>query len=175
MSFIKFGVLLTGVIFMIGCNSENQKTDIVNHGPKKELPQITAKGIQDLKVTDYVLSSKAEKETKNWAKFHELTVQIDFLKKADLSFFKNDKKELETFIKEFKNEIPQKVKTDAIQARILVLQTKSLKFNNLINLENIEIEAQLQGIKEVLEAQSNLILQINKKFELESQNIENPN
>ena len=49
-----------------------------------------------------------------------------------------------------------------------------LKLNSLLLLDNISKNEQLQGLKEVFVAFSNLNLQINKKLEFEANNISKP-
>ena len=79
-----------------------------------------------------------------------------------------------TSIKELKEEIPEKLNTPSIQARISVLETCFFKLEGIKDLKNIDKKTILSFIKEVLISHSNLILQINKKLEQESQKIEKP-
>lgn len=61
--------------------------------------------------------------------------------------------------------MPQKLKTNEIMARMVVLETKAQKLNSLLRLDNIPKADRLLAVKEYLVALSNLKLQINKKFE----------
>ncbi|WP_299225196.1 hypothetical protein [uncultured Psychroserpens sp.] len=132
---------------------------------------ITQKEIQNIEYQDFGLSKDSKEALNNWQKYQELSNQIDYLKTADLSFFKSEKTELQTFLNDFKTEIPRTIATNEISARILVLETKVLKLNSLLTLDNIKKSDQLKGINEVLIAMSNLNLQINKKFEFDANNI----
>ena len=99
---------------------------------------------------------------------------MDLLKKANLSFFKEEKKVMETFIKDFKAELPESTKTPTINARITVLETALLKLHSTAKLINVDKKVLLKDIKDLLIAFANLNLQINKKFELEAQEIDKP-
>jgi hypothetical protein len=79
-----------------------------------------------------------------------------------------EKKVLKAFINDFKTEIPESIKTAPIESRIVVLETKLLKFNSILKLDNVDKATRLSNVKELLIAMSNLNLQINKKFELEA-------
>ena len=122
--------------------------------------------------------SNKKKEIKNGLEISEINFddvsKIEILKKGDLSFFNDETELVTTFIKELKEEIPEKLNTPSIQARISVLETCFFKLEGIKNLKNIDKKTILSFIKEVLVSHSNLILQINKKFEQESQKIEKP-
>lgn len=100
---------------------------------------------------------------------------MEYLKSADLAFFKSEPTLLDVFINDLEKEIPDAIKTNEILARITALETKILKLNSLLTLGNIPKKERLEGIKETLVAMSNLNLQINKKFEFEANNISRPN
>lgn len=139
-----------------------------------ETRQITNKDIEQIKFTEYVLSDLAERKTKDWIKFQNLLDQIEILKKGDVSFFKDDKAILQSFITDLKNEIPESLNATSIIVRLTVLETTMFKLDEILNLQNVTKQSILNNIKDVLIAQNNLILQINKKIEKESQNITKP-
>ncbi|MEZ4792198.1 MAG: hypothetical protein R2783_01590 [Gelidibacter sp.] len=110
----------------------------------------------------------------NWQRYQELMMQIDYLKQADFSFFGGKNELLVNFLRDLKSDIPEKVSTPAIKERLIALETKLLKLHSTLKLSNAKKKEVLNNIKEFLVATSNLHLQINKKFELESQVIEDP-
>ncbi|WP_296386623.1 hypothetical protein, partial [Winogradskyella sp.] len=124
-----------------------------------------AKAIENFDYTDYVLSENAEKVVANWEKYQEFAIQISYLKKADLSFFNGDKILLKTFIKEFKVGIPDTLQTNPIVSRQVIIETKLLKLNENLTIDNIDGKTKLLGVKDVLIAFSDLNYQINKKLE----------
>ncbi len=81
---------------------------------------------------------------------------------------------VETLIKEFEETIPEEIKTDAVNARVLVVQNMYYKLNSTVNLSTSTKEELKKDITDMLEAFSNLNFQINKKFERDSQNTIKP-
>ena len=117
----------------------------------------------------------AESKTKDWLKFQELLSQIEVLKGGNTSFFKDDKIILKGFINDLKSEVPESLNEISITVRISVLETTLYKLDEALNLKGLSKQNILNNIKDVLIAHNNIILQINKKLEKESQNISKPN
>ena len=126
------------------------------------------------KFTEYALSNISKNKTSNWQKFNELSNKIEVLKTGDLSFFRDDKAILEGFIADLKNEVPESLNTQAILVRLTVIETVFLKLEGLASLKTAKKEDLLIAIKDVLLSYTNLVFQMNKKFEKESQKIEKP-
>ena len=159
---------------LIACKTDTQNPETEPSTEEEQSKSITRKEIEGLKYNDYGLSNDAQQVVQNWQKYQELNTQIEYLKKADLSFLKSDISLITTFINDFKTEIPKALNTNEINSRITALQTKLLKLNSLLVLDNISKKEQLYGLKEVFIAFSNLNLQINKKLEFEKNNITKP-
>ncbi|MDC0007246.1 hypothetical protein OAE07_04690, partial [Winogradskyella sp.] len=87
-----------------------------------------------------------------------------------LSFFNGDKKLLTDFIADFSKNIPERLQTNPITSRVVIVETKLLKLNENLTLSNIKTTTKLTSIVEVLVAFSNLTLQINKKLEFDIYN-----
>lgn len=136
--------------------------------------KITAKDIQKLNYTEYVLSDLAKVKTQNWIKFQELSSQIEILKKGELSFFQDDKTLLETFLSDLKSEIPSELNIPSILVRLNVLDTTVHKLEGISELGNLNKDTVLNYIKDLLVAYTNLIFQINKKLEKDAQKIIKP-
>ena len=163
-------ITMSMVLFVVlGCKKNNASAEALSQSENSQAYKITSRDIDQLKYTDFALSDLADASTKDWLKFRELLSQIDILKKGDLSFFKDDKAILVSFITDLKNEIPEVVNTVSVVVRLSVLETVLFKLEGVSNLNNVNKDVLLKAVKEVLVAHSNLILQINKKFEKESQ------
>lgn len=173
MRFYFFLYCLVCVSFM-GCKTDSENSEIVPTIEDKQSKIITKKDIESLKYNDYGLSNDAKNTVADWQKYQELNTQMEYLKKADLSFLKSDISLITTFINDFSTEIPNTINTNEINSRITALKTKLLKLNSLLLLDNISKSDQLNGLKEVFIAFSNLNLQINKKLEFEKNNISKP-
>lgn len=166
-------LLLVAILIFMGCKSE-PKTDEITAENQEESYVITAEDIAKLDYTDYILSPDSHQAILDWQKFQDLQAQIELVKTGDLSFFKVEKKIMEEFIVELKIQQPPNVITPAIRSRMTVLETSILRLQDLVNLDNIKKKDLLESIKELLVANVNLILQINKKFEKEAQQIQLP-
>jgi hypothetical protein len=73
-----------------------------------------------------------------------------------------------------RTEIPSDLDTKEISARITALDTKTQKLNSLLRLAHVSKADKIKVITEFLIAVSNLNLQINKKFEFDTNNILKP-
>lgn len=173
---MRLKVLLYSLLSMLilSCKTDTQNTVIETTVDEKSSNTITKSEIQNLKYNDYGLSNDAQNALKDWQKYQELNTQMEYLKTADLSFLKSDISLITTFINDFRTEIPKAVSTNEVYARITALETKMLKINSLLLLDNISKKEQLEGLKEMFIAFSNLNLQINKKLEFEANNISKP-
>lgn len=158
--------------FLLFLNCKEKTSVIENNFETIEEIKITAKDIEELKYTDYALSNLSEKKAEDWLSLQELFNQIEILKKGDLAFFNDENELLTSFITDLKDQMPEEFNIPSIQARLSALETAIFKLEGINNLKNLDKETILNYIKEVLVAHSNLILQINKKFEKESQKIE---
>ena len=171
---MKHFALLLSFILILGCKSETEPTINNLSDKEKDSEKITAKDIDNLKYTDYILSPEAKEAVIYWQRYQELTMQIDYLRQADFSFFGGKNEILTNFLKDLRSDMPLNVATPAIKERLIALETKLLKLHSTLKLSNAKKAEILNNIKELLVATSNLHLQMNKKFELESQVIEDP-
>ncbi len=169
---MKIGLTLLSICFLmlISCGTDKAKQDKAEAETTNQKTVITEKAIENFNYTDYVLSSSAEKAVANWEKYQELAIQINYLKKADLSFFNGDKDLLRTFIEEFKLALPTNFKTNPIISRMAIIETSLYRLNENLILDNIDDNLKLESVKEVLIAFSNLNYQINKKLERDKYN-----
>lgn len=171
---MKIFSLVAIILLFFGCNSKSEGTTSQVSDQEKDSQKITAKDIENLQFTDYVLSPDANEAVVTWQRYQELMVQMEFLRQGDFSFFGGKNELLLNFLKDLRNELPETVTTPSIRERLVVLETKILKFHSTLQLSNAKKKELLKNIQEILIATSNLHLQINKKFELESQIIQDP-
>ncbi len=158
----------------MSCNSKPSQSEVKKVETILRTDHISSNDIENLNFTDYILSNDAKNAVLDWSKYQEMNIQMGFLKTGDLSFFSGDKSILKRFMSELKSGIPEAINTEVIQSRLTALETKLLKFNSVLHLENIPKTEQLKVIKEFLVATANLNLQINKKLELDANNILKP-
>jgi hypothetical protein len=174
---IKNLILLSSLLLFLnsGCNNTTESSEKNLEEVSSKKLKVNANDISQLKYTEFVLSNLSEKSIEDWLKFQELQEEIEILKKGDLSFFKDEKAILQSFFKDLKVEIPESLNTPSILVRLSVLETTVFKLEGISNITNIKSELLLNAIKDVLVANSNVTLQMNKKFEKDSQNIKKPN
>ena len=173
---IKIFTFLSMTLFILSCNPDvKNESAIVEKITTIDSSIITANDISKIKFTEYALSKITQNKTINWQKFNELSNKIELLRTGDLSFFRDDKAILEGFIADLRNEIPESLNTQSILVRLTVIETVFLKLEGLASLKTAKKEKILMAIKDVLLSYTNLIFQMNKKFEKESQKIEKPN
>lgn len=164
------------VLVVLGCGDKQpkQEQDISLKETQKDSTLLEPKDLKNLSFTDYVLDRKIKNKLSGWTKYNEVNDIANEVKKADLSYFKSDKKIVETTIKELMETIPENIDTESVKARILAVQNMYLRLNNVVNL-NTSSKAEIKkAITNFLEAFSNLNFQINKKFERDAQNIIKP-
>lgn len=169
---MKYVSLFLTLMVLCACNSN---ADPGNTSSKDmDVTHVTAKDIESLQYTEYVLSPEAKKAVADWQRYQELNMQVDYLKQADFSFFGGENELMNNFLTDLRTGIPESVSSTAIKERLIALETKLLKLHSNLKLKTLKKTEILGNIKEFLVARSNLVLQINKKFELESQVIEDP-
>lgn len=161
------------IYLLISCG--NNKTQQTNPDVRKQDTFIIEEAdLSKLNYSDFILDKTSKKEISGWLKYDELQKKINELKNADLSYYKSDKKVVETLIEEFTTSIPENIQTDAVNARVLVVQNMYYKLNSIINLSTSTKADIIESIANLLQAFSNLNFQINKEFERNSQNIIKP-
>lgn len=170
-------LFLCSILFILvfSCKTDSETSRVETSTNAQSSKLITKKEIENLAYNDYLLSADASGAVSDWQKYQELNNQIDYLKNADLSFLKNDLTTVTIFLNDLNLELPKRLDTNEINSRIKALETKMLKANSLLLLDNISKKEQLESLKEVFVAFSNFNLQINKKLEFEANNIQKPN
>lgn len=156
------------------CGEEKSQAQDTQDTTEKQSKNLTTKAINDFRYNEYILSKDTEETVSNWDEFLELSKQIEFLKTADVSFFTQDLVNIQTFLTNLKTSIPENINTNPINARLLVLETRILKLHNDLTLDNIPVEEQLESIRELLIAKSNLNFVINKKLEFDKTDVDRP-
>lgn len=159
-------------ICLLSCGNTEENTNNIEQD--SNLPSLSKEQIQKLNFTEYLADSKVKVFTKNWVKYNELERVISNLKQANISYFKENHKILESLINDLKKNVPEELNSPSVMSRLIALETKLFKLESVVNLSNTSSDAMISHIKEVLVSFSNLNLQMNKKLERESQKIIKP-
>jgi len=169
MKFISF------LMVLLVCSCQSSNNEVSEDDTKENVSEIlTKKDVQSVKYIEFVADAKVQKVIGSWEKYTELQKVILDVKAANLSFFRDNNEILTVLIDELKTTIPEMVNTPQVMARIIALETTLYKLESNVNLSNAKKETVLSAVKELLLAFSNLNLQMNKKLEKESQNIQKP-
>jgi hypothetical protein len=172
---LRFLSILGLTILLFSCKKTVENNPI-NDTQEPISKALSETDISKIDYTEYVLDSKTKNATEPWLKYKEMEDVVMNVKQGDLSYFHDNDREniMRNYFIALKKAIPDTLNTPAILSRILVLETKTHKLESISNLSTTtEIELN-QTIKEFLVSFSNLNLQMNKKLEKDSQNIEKP-
>ncbi|WP_296319498.1 hypothetical protein [Winogradskyella sp.] len=168
-------IYILSLLFLISCADDKPRQKVEDENSNEQKTEaITTKAIENFKFNDYILSDDAKNEVTNWSKFQELSTQISYLRTADVTFFTDAKDTLKVFLDSLRVSIPDNINTNSINSRISVLETKLLKLNNDLKLDNYAVDNKLKSIKELLIANSNLIYMINKEIEIKKRDVGRP-
>lgn len=168
-----YSIYLAIILMLFSCGDKKQNN--TNEDAKKPISnKLTKTDISKLKFLEFNLDANTKRIVEKWDRFAELETIISDVKKADFSYLKQNHDTLSKFIKQLKQKIPDTINTPSIQARLVALETKLFKLENMYNLSNISKNELGMTVKEFLESVSNLNLQMNKKLELDSRSIEKP-
>jgi len=163
------------LILLVLCSCQNATDTSEEETSLKTIEEvITKEDVQSLNYTEFVVDTKVAKAIGGWEKYNELQKAIVDINDANLTFFRDNNEIVAALIQELKVTIPEKVNSPQVMARAMALETKFFKLESIVNLSNAKKETVLSAVEEVLVAFSNLNLQMNKKLEKESQNIQKP-
>jgi hypothetical protein len=167
---------IINTLFLLFCLTacNDAKTDSTQTKQEHDTQIVSKETISNLDFIEFVLDAKAEKLFETWAKYIEIQNLTTNIKQGDLSFFKDNSELLAALIQDFKATVPEQINSPSILVRIKALETKMYKLESAVSLSTTNKQDLTASIKELLIAFSNFNLQINKKFEKESQNIQKP-
>ncbi|MFK2818526.1 hypothetical protein U0L90_00245 [Flavobacteriaceae sp. LMIT009] len=168
--------ILAVILILLNTHCKKNNSEEINEDTASEVQNavITEKDISNLNITEFALSDQSETITESWNKFKTLLSHMEDLKTGSFSFFKDDKALLQSFLTDLKVEIPEKLNKPSVLVRISAFETVLYKFDEAANIQNSDKETLLGNIKDILLSFNNLIYQINKEIERDSQKIIKP-
>ena len=168
--------ILAVILILLNTHCKKNNSEEINEDTASEVQNavITEKDISNLNITEFALSDQSETITESWDKFKILLSHMEDLKTGSFSFFKDDKALLQSFLTDLKVEIPEKLNKPSVLVRISAFETVLYKFDEAANIQNSDKETLLGNIKDILLSFNNLIYQINKEIERDSQKIIKP-
>lgn len=161
------------IVCLFACQNSVEQTSAKDESKSYEL--ITKQDVENIRFTEFLPDAKVLKEIGGWEKYNELERIVKDVKNANFSFFRDNNEIVSTLMQELKTTIPESINSPQVFSRVIALETKVFKLESTVNLSNVEKKQMLEVLQEFLTAFSNLNLQMNKKLEKESQNIQRPN
>jgi len=172
---MKFKILIVfSILLSISACKKTTETEIDTPTEETSTLGLSEKNIGKLKYIEYALDEKTEKTIEDWQEYYQLETVINNVKKADLTFFYDNDKNIKTLLKDLKKDIPEAVNSNATMARIIALETYLYKLKSLSNLDTTDKNDLLLSVKDFLISFSNLNFQMNQKIEADNINIEKP-
>lgn len=166
-------ILLILLVVFSACKKE-VNTTVETNIVSKDSTKITKEDISKINYIEYGIDNKAKRTLDSWQAYNTISRAIETLKQGDFTFFKSDDAIFNTALKDIQTTTPEAINSEPVNARVLILRTKLLKFRAIINLNTANKSEKLIAIKELFQSFSYVTLQINKKFEKEAQNIIKP-
>ncbi|RLJ63432.1 hypothetical protein CLV86_1973 [Lacinutrix venerupis] len=170
---MKHIIILAFLIILSSCNNKSNSS-IETSVEVNDSTKITKEDISKINFIEYGIDNKARVTLDSWEAYNIVYRAIEEVKQGDFKFFKTDDQVFITILNDLETTIPEAINSESINARILILRTKLLKFREIINLNTSSKKEKLIGVKELFQSFSYVTLQINKKFEKEAQNIIKP-
>jgi len=162
---------IIAAIFIAHCllSCQKEKTEIQPKEEQKTVSNtVTKRDINKLNFKDLAISEELRQFTNNWLKFIELQSHIDEIRRADFVFFKINYADINLLFSDLKKNIPEKFNTNTIISRINLLDTKITIFCGHLNQSYTSKETLLNNIKDVLEANTTLILHLERQIEFDA-------
>lgn len=141
---------------------------------KQDTLSISKTNIETLKIVEYALDSKAANAMASWQAYNDIASAIENFKLADFNFFIENEELFISTLDELETTIPERIETDPIKARLLVLKTKLYMLQQQLKFSNSSKIERLNSLKALFESHANVVLHINKKFEKEAQKTVKP-
>ncbi|MCL5127479.1 hypothetical protein [Algibacter sp. L4_22] len=172
---MKFKILIVlSILLLFSACKKVQDTEVETQTEETTSQDLSEKNIAKLKYIEYALDAKTQKAIQDWQEYFQLETVINNVKKADLTFFYDNDKNIKTLLRDLKKDIPKEVNSPATLARISALETHLYKLKSLSNLDSTSKKELLLTIKDFLKSFSNLNFQMNQKIEADNINIIKP-
>jgi hypothetical protein len=152
------------------CNQTPQK------GDKPQAPVKSSMPLEEVTENNAAFSNYSiPPEFSDWPKYHNLYIYIKNLENNAFSLLNKQIEDLNQLFLEIKKTIPNLLNETSILSRLKVIETLTYKLKESYSLGLMNSKEFTLTKVELLQAQKNLIFQINKTFEKKKQLITKPN
>jgi hypothetical protein len=153
-------VVLFGLLFLASCGNDKQKVD---ENVTIELDETQQYGVDDFVFPNFDNNSKLQ--VNQWAVFDDFDSEIRTINGRTKEVLKNKSQRLVTHMDSLSKKIPDTLSSRTIKSRLLVVKTRVHLLDQELNKSKPD-SMMIQGhISELNTSYSNLIRQINEKFE----------
>jgi hypothetical protein len=141
--------------------SEDSKTNT------KQITDIKLFGNPDAVLPDF--SQSSENYISQWPVFDDLITEVLAINQASLKTIQQRSNILVSRMDSLTKNIPDTLNTQPIYARVIVTKTRAAIVKQVANKSRLDTLAMQQAISQMNLATANLIIQINEKFEKDTQ------
>lgn len=153
-------VVLFGLLFLTSCGNDKQKVD---ENVTIELDETQQYGVDDFVFPNFDNNSKLQ--VNQWAVFDDFDSEIRTINGRTKEVLKNKSQRLVAHMDSLSKKIPDTLSSRTIKSRLLVVKTRVHLLDQELNKSKPD-SMMIQGhISELNTSYSNLIRQINEKFE----------
>ncbi len=153
-------VVLYGLQFLTSCGNDSQKV--------VEIEPANVQEKQFYGIDDFVfpnLDNNSKIQVSQWAVFEDFDNEIRTINRRTKEVLRNKSLRLVTQMDSLSKNIPDTLSSRAIKSRLLVVKTRVYLLNQEINKSKSDSSMLQNHISELNTSYSNLIQQINEKFE----------
>jgi hypothetical protein len=153
-------ILLIALVLITSCGESLSESTLPQD---QELVLNETYGNPDFKFPK--VSSSAEEYLNDWTVFADFRAEAIAINGSNLASLKNRTEFLVSRVDSLLKKIPDTLETNAIYSRLLVAKTRAALLQQLANKVTIDESEIDKGVYEMNLATTNLIVQINEKFE----------
>jgi len=145
-------------LFVVSCNTSNEKSESLSDGePDLNLPKM------DIRFPD--LGPEAQDKITSWQYFKEFENDLLRINQGNVRSYRAETERMVIVSDSLLKNIPEELNTNAISSRMRVVNVRVKLLDETMHQVNVKTEVISENLKETNMAFSNLINQINEKFE----------
>jgi len=153
------------IFFVVLSCKDNQPADFTTN--TKQITDVKLFGNPDAMLPDF--SQSSENYISQWPVFDDLITEVLAINQASLKTIQQRSNILVTRMDSLTKNIPDTLNTQPIYARVIVTKTRAAIVKQVANKSRLDTLAMQQAISQMNLATANLIIQINEKFEKDTQ------
>lgn len=151
-------LILLSILSVVSCNTSSQKPESLSDGePHLNLPKM------DIRFPE--LGPEAQDKIPSWQYFKEFENDLLRINQGNVRSYRAETQRMVVVSDSLLKNIPEELNTNAISSRMRVVNVRVKLLDETMHQVNVKTEVISENLKETNMAFSNLINQINEKFE----------